>query len=149
MAEITVRTYNIPAVRENDSRYDTEYRRSPKWNPTTGDFERDARYSVQEADGHDGYKTWCGKMAQTERFECLGYRGVIGDQLGTELETAMKYASDHATVESMMRRTITEALMTNPRTISVGNFEFDWKEDSLNGSCVVQAREMDEFTLEF
>lgn len=149
MAEITVRTYNVPSVTENSDRYDTEYRRSPKWNPDTGDFERDARYSVQEADGHDGYKTWCSKMTMTERFECLGYRGVIGDQLGVELEKAMKYSNDHATVESMMRRTITEAIMTNPRTISVGDFEFEWSEDSLKGSCRIQAREMDDFTLEF
>ncbi len=149
MAEVTVRTYNIPSVQENSKRYDTEYRRSPKWNQDTGDFDRDARYAIQEADGHEGYKTWCGKMAQTERFECLGYRGVIGDQLGAEIEKAMKYANDHGTVESMMRRTITEALLTNPRTLSVGDFEFEWQDDSMKGSCVVQAREMEEFSVEF
>ena len=56
---------------------------------------------------------------------------------------------DHDTVESMMKRTITEALMANPRTIAVTGFSFAWNGDTVRGTCIVRAQEMDDFTVRF
>ena len=68
--------------------------------------------------------------------------------LGVEMENAM-FDDDHKTVESMMKRTITEAFMVNPRTLSVSDFEFEWDGDTVYGKCIVHAYDMDDFTLRF
>ena len=145
----TVENYDIPAVQMDGDRYDKEYKRSPLWDPEKGDFKRSWSGEVLESDGETGLKAWCAKIVATERFKFLAYTGIVGDQLGTELETAMKFSFDHATTESMIKRTVTEALKVNPRILSVGDFEFNWGVDSLNGSCLVTARAMDDFTLTF
>lgn len=113
-----------------------------------GDFILDAAHRIVESDGMAGYRVWCLKISQTERFKCLAYRGNIGDMLGVEMETAT-FDDDHKTVESMMRRTITEALMVNPRTNSVSDFEFEWDGDTVYGKCVIAAHDADSFTLKF
>lgn len=148
MADQLFPTYDIPTVSEQNSRYDREYKKSPMWDFEKGDFVMDAAHRIVESDGRTGYKIWCLKMSQTERFTCLAYRGSIGDMLGVEMENAT-FDDDHKTVESMMRRTITEALMVNPRTISVSNFEFEWDSDTICGKCVIHAYDMDDFTLKF
>ncbi len=108
----------------------------------------DAAHRIVESDGRNGYQIWCLKMSQTERFRCLSYRGCIGDMLGVEMENAT-FDDDHKTVESMMKRTITEAFMVNPRTLSVSDFEFEWDGDTVYGKCIVHAYDMDDFTLRF
>ena len=113
-----------------------------------GDFVMDAAHRIVESDGRNGYQIWCLKMSQTERFRCLAYRGCIGDMLGVEMENAT-FDDDHKTVESMMKRTITEAFMVNPRTLSVSDFEFEWDGDTVYGKCIVHAYDMDDFTLKF
>ncbi len=148
MAEQLFPTYDVPSVSEQGDRYDREYKRSPQWDIDKGDFVLDGTHRMVESDGRTGYQVWCLKMSQTERFQCLSYRGCIGDQLGVEMENATFY-DDHKTVESMMRRTITEALMVNPRTISVSDFEFEWDGDTINGKCTIKAYDMDDFTLKF
>ncbi len=148
MAEETIKAYDVPAVRQNGDRYDREYRRTPMWDVEKGDFVLDGTHKVAEDTGRHGYMMWCLKMSLTERFKCLAYCGSIGNQLGVEMEVAT-YDDDHAMVESMIKRTITEALMVNPRTIDVGGFEFEWEGDTISGSCTVHAHDMDDFTLKF
>jgi len=140
---------SVPAVQMDGDRYDKEYKRSPLWDPEKGDFARSWGGEVLESDGETGLKAWCAKMVCTERFRHLAYTGIVGDQLGTELETAMKFSSERATAESMIKRTVTEALRANPRVLGVSDFEFKWGVDSLEGSCRVTARAMDDFTLTF
>ena len=41
-------------------------------------------------------------------------------------------------VESMVERTITEALKINPRTEWINNFEFTWDADELHGTFLVK-----------
>lgn len=144
MADQLFPTYEVPEIVVSGSRYDTEYRKAPKWDPDAGDFVLDGAGKIVEADGEEGYMIWCLKMSQTERFKCLSYP----DELGVEMENAV-YDDDHATVESMMKRTVTEALMVNPRTRNVDNFKFEWDGDTVYGTCTVTARDMDDFTLKF
>lgn len=141
-------TYDIPSVNEQRDRYYRDYKRTPEWDVKKGDFVMDAAHRIVESDGRNGYQIWCLKMSQTERFRCLAYRGCIGDMLGVEMENAT-FDDDHKTVESMMKRTITEAFMVNPRTLSVSDFEFEWDGDTVYGKCIVHAYDMDDFTLKF
>lgn len=148
MAEQLFPSIDVPAISNSGDTYDREYKRSPAWDPDTGDFVLDGSHKMIEASGAESFQVWCLKMSSTERFKCLAYCGPIGDQIGVEMDNAV-YDDDHATVESMMRRTITEALMVNPRTIAVEDFSFFWEGDTVNGSCIVKAYQMDDFTLKF
>lgn len=128
MAEELYPVFDVPELLEDEEEeYDTEYKRSMKWDPATGDFVRDSTNRVVECSGQEAYMVWCYKIALTERYSCLAYP----DEIGTEMEDAV-YDDDPDTVESMMQRTITEALITNPRTESVDNFAFTWDGDTVH-----------------
>ena len=87
---------------------------------------------------------WCYKMVQTERDSHLAYlEAVSGSDLGVEME-AVSQESDHKTVESMIERTMTEALEVNPRTESVGNFVFSWEGTAVHCQFEVRGIGMDE-----
>lgn len=117
----------VPEFIPENTGYDTEYRRSVRWDPVTGDFVRDSANRMVECDGKEAYAVWCFKISQTERYRCLAYP----DSIGTEMERAMDN-DDEKTVESMVQRTITEALMVNPRTEDVFDFEFSWDGDVMH-----------------
>ena len=128
MTEELYPVFDVPEVSDEDEEeYDTEYKRSMKWDPAKGDFVRDSTNRVMECSGQEAFMVWCYKIALTERYSCLAYP----DEIGTELEDAV-CDDDPATVESRMQRTITEALMTNPRTESVDNFVFTWNGDTVS-----------------
>ena len=116
-----------------------------KYNPSVffdfdlGDFLRDGAHKMVEADGKTAYIQWCRKMVDTERFTCLAY----GTDVGTEMYDALS-KGDHSAVESAMERTITEALMVNPKTEYVREFEFEWVNAELSVSFVVKGKEYDE-----
>lgn len=99
----------VPDFISEDSQYDTQYKRSMKWDPELGDFVRDGAHRIKECDGKEAFAIWCFKIAQTERYRCLAYP----DSIGTEMERAMDN-DDEKTVESMAERTITDAIMVNP-----------------------------------
>lgn len=129
----------IPEFTGKNTRYDTEYRRSVKWDPAAGDFVRDGANRMVECDGREAFAIWCYKTAQTERYRCLAYPGSIG----VEMERAME-DDDEKTVESMVERTVTEALMVNPRTEDVLDFEFSWNGDTMHGTFTVKGVDWDE-----
>lgn len=117
---------DVPEFIQEEKGYDTEYRRSIRWNPETGDFVRDSANRIMEAEGRETFAIWCFKIAQTERYRCLAYPDVIG----TEMERAL-CQGDEKTIESMVQRTITEALFVNPRTEEVRDFSFTWEGDRM------------------
>ena len=53
----------------------------------------------------------------------------------------------NAAVESAVERTITEALLVNPRTEYVRGFEFTWNGDELFCSFTVKGIDWEEFPL--
>ncbi|MDE7300421.1 MAG: DUF2634 domain-containing protein [Lachnospiraceae bacterium] len=117
----------VPEFLPESSEYDTEYRRSVKWDPAAGDFVRDGANRMVECGGQEAFAVWCYKIAQTERYHCLAYP----DSIGSEMERALDN-DDEKTVESMAQRTITEALMVNPRTEAVWDFSFSWDGDNMH-----------------
>ena len=130
---------DVPEFVDESSEYDTQYKRSMKWDPSIGDFIRDGSNRVVECDGKEAFAIWCYKAAQTERYQCLAYP----EEHGSEMEEATK-DDDEKTVESMVQRTITEAIKVNPRTEYVGDFSFEWNGDDMTCQFVVKGIEWDE-----
>ena len=79
-------------------------------------------------------------MALTQRYTCAAYQ----DEIGTELDEALAEDSEKA-VESAIERTISEALLVNPRTEYVRNFEFSWSGEAVSVSFTVKGVDTDEF----
>ena len=129
----------VPEFMSENAGYDTEYRRSARWDPAAGDFVRDGANRMVECDGREAYSIWCFKIAQTERYRGLAYP----DSIGVEMERALDN-DDEKTVESMVQRTITEALMVNPRTEDVLDFEFSWDGDNMHCRFKVKGAGWDE-----
>lgn len=139
MAEELFPVVDIPDIEEESEEYDTEYKRSIKWDVEKGDFIRDSANRLVECDGREAYMIWCYKTVQTERFACLAYP----DEIGVEMEAATD-DDDPEIVESSVTRTVTEALMANPRTEEVQDFVF-WRDgDSLHCTFVVKGIDWDE-----
>ena len=139
MADVLFPVFDVPDFLVEGTGYDAKYRRSAKWDPAQGDFVRDGANRVVECDGKEAYAVWCFKVAQTERYRCLAYPASIG----TEMEAAMAN-DDEKTVESMVQRTVTDALMVNPRTEHVRDFEFSWDGDDMRCRFRVKGIDWDE-----
>lgn len=136
--------FDVPDVDEEEEEYDTEYKRSIRWDPELGDFSRDSSNRLVECDGYEAYMIWCYKTIQTERDSHLAYiEEVSGSDLGVEMEEVSQ-EEDNETAESMIERTITEALEVNPRTEYVGNFLFSWDGDGVHCQFDVKGIDWDE-----
>ena len=97
-----------------------------------GDFVLDGAGRVVEADGHTAWVQWCVKTVLTERFAFLAYSW----DYGVEIEEALKNPN-RAAIEAEVERTITEALLVDPRTELVRDFAFRWQADELYVSFTV------------
>lgn len=139
MSEPLFPVVEVPEFISENTEYDTQYKRSARWDPAIGDFVRDGANRMVECDGREAFAIWCFKIAQTERYRCLAYPGSIG----TEMERAMDN-DDEKTVESMVQRTITDAIMVNPRAENVWDFDFSWNGDNMHCSFKVKGIGWDE-----
>lgn len=133
---------DVPEFIDSDTEYDRTYKPSIAWDIESGDFVRDGKNNLVSCDGLEAYRIWCYKAAQTERFCCRAYTGDIG----VEMEDALKEQTNDA-VESAIERTITEAIMANPRTETVGDFSFAWNGDSVTCEFYVKGVDWEEFPL--
>lgn len=97
-----------------------------------GDFVTDGAGRVKGADGHTAWAQWCVKTVLTERFAHVIY----STDYGTEIEQALKQPSRRA-VEAELERVITEALLVDPRTERVTDFDFEWDGDIVKVSFTV------------
>lgn len=140
MAGTLFPVFEVPELAEENEEYDTQYKRSAKWDVEAGDFVRDGANRVVECDGREAFMIWCYKAAQTERYACLAYPS----EIGAEMEAAMD-DDDEMTVESMVERTITDALLVNPRTEAVQDFEFSWDGDEMHCRFQVKGTEWEDF----
>lgn len=133
----------IPEFTEESEEYDTDYKPSLLWDLERGDFVRTATNKVPRSDGVTAYKVWCVKTVATERYACLAY----SDDIGTEMENA-RQELDRNAVELAIKRTIEEALLVNPRTLSLENFLFRWEPGKVYVSFIVNAREEEPFVVD-
>ncbi len=119
-------------VEQQQTQPEPEYLESYLFDFEKGDFVRDAAGRIAIADGHTAWVQWCIKTVMTERFACLAYSW----NYGVEAEQAIKHP-DRALVEMEIERTITEALMADPRTELVRDFSFKWRTDELYVSFTI------------
>lgn len=132
----------VPEFIQETVPYDTQYKRSVRWDPAKGDFVRDGANRLAECDGREAFAIWCFKTAQTERYRCLAYP----DTIGAELERALD-SDDEKTVESMVQRTITDAIMVNPRAEEVRDFVFSRDGDAMRCTFKVKGIYRNDFTI--
>lgn len=119
--------FEMPELMEQQqTQPEPEYPESYLFDFEKGDFVRDAAGRIAVADGHRAWVQWCVKTVLTERFACLAYSW----NYGVEVEQARKQP-DRTLVEMEIERTITEALMVDPRTELVRDFSFKWRADEL------------------
>lgn len=133
---------DIPDITNTGSTYDTEYKPSLKWDIEAGDFVRTASNAVPRSTGYEGFQIWCRKAVATERFSCLAY----SRDIGAEMEEILT-ESDREAAELMIRRTIEETILVNPRASSVEDFVFTWGTGHVHVSFVVNAKEGSPFTV--
>jgi len=126
-------TFELPTiVGQEQPHLAPEYPKSYLFDFEKGDFVLDAAGRIAVADGHRAWVQWCVKTVMTERFACLAYSG----NYGVEVEQARKQP-DRALAEMEIERTITEALMVDPRTELARDFSFKWRADELYVSFTI------------
>lgn len=74
----------------------------------------------------DAYRFWAVKCCLTERYQYAAY----SSDFGVEFQSIISADYPRGIAESEIRRTITEALMVDERTVSVTGFTFYWEGDS-------------------
>lgn len=134
--------FDVPEIVTPTAAEEQKFKPSVFFDFDLGDFRRDGANKMVEADGREAFCQWCMKVARTERFEFLAY----STDIGTEMYDALDQA-DHAAVESAVERTINEALMINPKTEYVRDYEFIWKGESLDCNFTVKGQAWEEFRL--
>ena len=137
MAETTLfPVFDVPEMAETLTDEAEGYRPSVYFDFETGDFRRDSAFRMTKATGQEAFIQWCQKVIMTERDTCLAYT----TNIGIEGEDALAEI-DHDAVESALEKTITEALMVNPMTEYVRDFEFKWSGDSLSITLTIKGKE--------
>lgn len=74
----------------------------------------------------DAYRFWAVKCCLTERYQYAAY----STDFGVEFERIIAANYPRPIAESEIKRTITEALTIDNRTVSVTGFTFEWEGDS-------------------
>lgn len=134
--------FEVPdfVAKKNEENRKQQYKPSVYFDYATGDFRLDGAGRMAGASGREAYMQWCIKAVMTERDAFLSY----STKYGAELETSLAQ-SDRASVEASLERTITEAIMANPKTEYCRDFTFTWPEpDSCDCEFVVKGRGYDE-----
>jgi hypothetical protein len=119
-------TIPAPDIVEASTPATIKYGKSWAFDFEKGQYMSDGAGRVILLNGYDAWKQWCIKTAMTKRYAYLIY----SHNYGAEIDDARKQPT-RAAVESDTERTITEALLADPRTGSVKNFTFKWNGPDL------------------
>jgi hypothetical protein len=111
-----------------------QYGKAWRFDFVLGDFVTDGTGRVEVVDGHSAWVQWCTKTLLTERQAYLAYTVAHG----CEVEEAMRLATSRREAESEITRTITQALLVDPRTRVVRDFSFVWNGDEIKVSFVAE-----------
>lgn len=113
----------IPSGEEETESTAVGYRPGIRFDFHAGDFVRDGRRRLQNADGVDSWEGWCWACLLTERYQHLAYSTDFG------IETREAFAAEtRDKAEALLERQITEALQADPygRTAYVEDIAFVW-----------------------
>lgn len=140
MAKSIYPTFNLPSlIAPGTKSAQKKYKSSLMFDYQTGDFVRDGAKKLMTCDGHEAWVQWCLKQLVTERHTKLAY----SNKLGVEIVSAIRDEEDIEAAKLAIERTITEALMVNPVTEYVRDFEFSFEGDSLYVTFHVKGKEWD------
>lgn len=133
MAELFA-VFDVPSTLAEAQTTTDTYRPSPSFDVGTGDFNVDGAGKLMYCSGYEAWVLWCTKTVVTQRWAHLGYRGNIG----AEIDEAFSQP-DRQAQQSYLERTITEALLADPkgRTVRVYDFAFSWLGDELSVNFTV------------
>lgn len=123
-------TFDIPLEMAEDLASQQEVRpdtKAPMLDFSTGNTKMTPTGRPVEAVGVEAYRQWLATCLLTERYEYLAYT----TDFGVEIRSITRANLPRDLAESEIRRTITEALSVDPRTVSVGGFVFEWQGDSV------------------
>lgn len=135
MAEQLFPTFEIPATPLNAKKdAEMEFRPSPLFDYDAGDFVRDGANRVVMVDGREAFRVWVRKIVNTQIQTCLSYMDA-----GIDAESAMQ-APNRAAAESILERSISEALLNNTCTERVYDFQFTWDADAVQVHFTVQPK---------
>ena len=142
MADTLFPVFDVPEIETPAAGSERRYRPSVFFDYEEGDFRRNGTGNMVPSTGQEAFIHWCLKVCMTERFTRLSY----STDIGTEMIGALSQA-DREAVESAIERTITEALMVNPKTEYVRGFTYEYDADDLRVSFIVKGREWEETPL--
>lgn len=120
------------------------YKYGVKYDNERGEFIRDGRKRIVDANGVESWKQWCINCLCTERFKHLAYP----PDFGINLESILS-AESRELAETIAIREITEALMADPygRTAYVSDITFNWyTADAVQVDCTVNG--IDDVTID-
>lgn len=137
-------TFSVPTTLASEPKVVEKFLYSPYFQVETGDFLIDGGGAVLYGSGYDAWVLWCLKTIHTERNACLAYPSYIG----VEMEEAFREPS-HSSCESAIERTITEALLADPkgRTVRIYDFDFSWVGETVDVSFTILSAEGDTASL--
>lgn len=97
----------------------------------TGDFVTTGTNKVVETQDIDAWVEWCKKALAIERYRYLVYSRNYGQEFDNLIQKKLNRSGN----ESEIKRMVTEALMVDPRTAKVDNFNFTWDGDTCYFTC--------------
>lgn len=118
--------------------------RSWRFDFDAGDFVITPTHKVAVADETAAWVMWCEKAIRTPRYRHLIYSRGHGE----ELDDLIGKGYSRAVQESEIKRMVTEALIIDPRTASVGDFTFLWRDDGCYFTCRISNVRDEEAVLE-
>lgn len=121
-----------------------QFGRSWQFDFEQGDFIFTNTKRIAVADELEAWKVWCMKALHTPRYRHLVYSNDYGQQY----DELIGRAYSKPALESEIERMTTEALMVDPRTADVDQFQFEWSEGVCHFSCVVTSVRQESSRLE-
>ena len=145
MAEQLYPVFEIPSMTEKeDSKgiYADEYFwPGALFDFSKGDFVRNGANQVVMVDGADEYLLWVGKCIRTQIGACASY-----PEFGIDLEGSLAEGTQEG-IRASLEKTITEALLRNPRTERVHTIDIYFDGDSVEIFFIVQPKGLPAFDI--
>ncbi len=129
---------------EDSTVEEVTFGRSWRFDFDVGDFVMTPTRKVAAADETAAWMMWCEKAIRTPRYRHLIY----SREHGEEFDDLIGKGYSRAIQESEIQRMVTETLTVDPRTASVGNFTFEWRDDACYFACRITNVRDEEAVLE-
>jgi len=127
--------FAIPDVSEQTQGSKITNGKSWQFDFETGTFVTNGGNRMIEADEATALMQWCIGACMTPRGDYLAY----SNQYGIDIDEVRNQPTRKA-IELVLERTITEAILINPKIDSVKGFRFEWCADGVYVSFEIQPK---------